>query len=146
MNLPLECKVSLMDMSRRIISVLFAALTFSTAAMATSQADYDAIAERIKPVGDVYLAGSEPVVEEPTGPRDGAKVYGTFCTACHSSGVTGAPKTGNADDWAPRIAQGMDVLKNHAINGFNAMPAKGTCMDCSDDEIVAAIEHMIEGL
>ncbi|ENC6730566.1 cytochrome c5 family protein [Vibrio navarrensis] len=137
-----------MDMSRRMISVLFAALTFSTAAFASnvSQSEYDAIAERIKPVGNVYLAGSEPVVAEPTGPRDGAKVYGTFCIACHATGVTGAPKKGNAEDWGPRIAQGKDVLKNHAINGFNAMPAKGTCMDCSDEEIVAAIEHMIAGL
>ncbi|EOG7652974.1 cytochrome c5 family protein [Vibrio parahaemolyticus] len=137
-----------MDMSRQMISVLFAALTFSTAALASdiSQTEYDAIAERIKPVGDVYLAGSEPVKEEPTGPRDGAKVYDTFCIACHASGVNGAPKSGNADDWAPRIAQGKDVLVKHALEGFNAMPAKGTCMDCSDDEIIAAIDHMIDGL
>ncbi|HHF3175559.1 TPA: cytochrome c5 family protein [Vibrio alginolyticus] len=137
-----------MDMSRQMISVLFAALTFSTAALASdiSQTEYDAIAERIQPVGGVYLAGSEPVKEEPTGPRDGATVYGTFCIACHASGVNGAPKTGNADDWAPRIAQGKDTLVKHALEGFNAMPAKGTCMDCSDDEIIAAIDHMIEGL
>ncbi|EPM7857274.1 c-type cytochrome [Vibrio alginolyticus] len=137
-----------MDMSRQMISVLFAALTFSKAALASdiSQTEYDAIAERIQPVGDVYLAGSEPVKEEPTGPRDGATVYGTFCIACHASGVNGAPKTGNADDWAPRIAQGKDTLVKHALEGFNAMPAKGTCMDCSDDEIIAAIDHMIEGL
>lgn len=140
--------MGLMDMSRQMISVLFAALTFSTAALASdiSQTEYDAIAERIQPVGDVYLAGSEPVKEEPTGPRDGATVYGTFCIACHASGVNGAPKIGNADEWAPRIAQGKDVLIKHALEGFNAMPAKGTCMDCSDDEITAAIDHMIAGL
>ncbi|MBN3575358.1 c-type cytochrome [Vibrio neptunius] len=137
-----------MDMSRKILTALAAAITFSSASFAAnvSQEDYDAIAERIKPVGGVYLAGAEPVKAEPTGPRDGATVYGTFCIACHASGVSGAPKTGNAGDWAPRIAQGKDVLKDHAINGFNAMPAKGSCMDCSDDEIVAAIEHMIAGL
>lgn len=133
-------------MSRSLLSVLFAALTFSTAALATGPADHDAIAERIKPVGDVYLAGSEPATAEPTGPRDGATVYGTFCVACHATGVSGAPVKGNAEQWAPRIAQGKDVLKQHAIEGLNLMPAKGTCMDCSDDEIVAAIEHMIEGL
>ena len=140
--------MSYMDMSRKILTAMVAAVTFSSTSFAAniSQQEYDAIAERIKPVGNVYLAGSEPVKAEPTGPRDGASVYGTFCIACHSSGVSGAPKTGNADDWAPRIAQGKDVLKNHAIKGFNAMPAKGTCMDCSDDEIVAAIEHMIAGL
>ncbi|MEF1255661.1 MULTISPECIES: c-type cytochrome [unclassified Vibrio] len=137
-----------MDMSRKLLTALVAAITFSSASFAASvsQEEYDAIAERIKPVGDVYLAGAEPVKAEPTGPRDGATVYGTFCIACHSSGVSGAPKTGDAGDWAPRIAQGKDVLTNHAINGFNAMPAKGSCMDCSDDEIIAAIEHMIKDL
>ncbi|KOO05632.1 c-type cytochrome [Vibrio hepatarius] len=137
-----------MDMSRKILTALVAAITFSSASFAAniSQEEHDAIAKRIQPVGDVYLAGSEPVAAEPTGPRDGATVYGTFCIACHASGVSGAPKTGNADDWGPRIAQGKDVLKDHAINGFNAMPARGSCMDCSDDEIVAAIEHMIAGL
>ena len=140
--------MGLMDMSRKMLTALVAAITFSSATFAAnvSQEEYDAIAERIKPVGDVYLAGAEPVKAEPTGPRDGAAVYGTFCIACHASGVSGAPKTGDAGDWAPRIAQGHDVLKDHAINGFNAMPAKGSCMDCSDDEIVAAIDHMIEGL
>ncbi|TMX38290.1 cytochrome c5 family protein [Vibrio sp. Hep-1b-8] len=137
-----------MDMSRKLLTALVAAITFSSASFAASvsQEEYDAIAERIKPVGDVYLAGAEPVKAEPTGPRDGAAVYGMFCTACHSTGVSGAPKTGDAGDWAPRIAQGKDVLTNHAINGFNAMPAKGSCMDCSDDEIIAAIEHMIKDL
>lgn len=135
-------------MSQKMFTALFAAITFSSATFAAdlTQNDYDAIAERIKPVGDVYLAGSEPVKAEPTGPRDGVSVYDTFCGACHSSGISGAPKTGDANDWAPRIAQGKDVLKNHAINGFNAMPARGTCMDCSDDEIVAAIEYMIKDL
>ncbi|MDG3086796.1 cytochrome c5 family protein [Vibrio hannami] len=138
-----------MDMSRKLICVLFAAITtFSTATLASKVSDeeYQAIADRIKPVGDVYLAGAEPVVEEPTGPRDAATIYNTFCTACHSTGVSGAPIKGDAGQWAPRIAQGKDIMNDHAINGFNAMPAKGSCMDCSDDEIIATIEYMIEGL
>ena len=138
-----------MDMSQRILTALVAVTLFASTSFAAnvSPEEYDAIAERIKPVGDVYLAGSEVVVAEvPTGPRDGAAVYGTFCIACHSTGISGAPKIGNAEDWAPRLAQGREVLNNHAINGFNAMPAKGSCMDCSDEEIIAAIDHMIEGL
>lgn len=137
-----------MDISRRLVCVLFTVIGLSSAAFAAnlSQEEYDAIAERIKPVGNVYLSGDEPVAAAPTGPRDGAAVYGTFCIACHASGVSGAPKTGDAADWAPRIAQGEDVLKKHAIEGLNAMPPKGTCMDCSDEEIVAAINHMIEGM
>lgn len=130
---------------RNIIIATVAALTFSTTSFAAGNSD-DAIAERIKPVGQVYLASDVPVVEEPTGPRSGEQVYKTFCTACHSTGAAGAPKTQNAADWAPRIAKGMDVLQNHAINGFNAMPARGTCMNCSDDEVIAAVEHLIKGL
>nr|WP_228710824.1 cytochrome c5 family protein [Saccharobesus litoralis] len=103
-----------------------------------------AVKERTKPVGSVYIAGAEPV--KAGGARSGADVYGASCIACHGAGVMGAPKPGNADDWAPRKEQGFDVLLEHAINGFKAMPAKGSCMDCSDDEIKAAIEHMLEGV
>ncbi len=130
---------------RNIIIAMVAVLTFSTTSFAANNSD-DAIAERIKPVGQVYLASDVPVVEEPTGPRSGEQVYNTFCIACHATGAAGAPKTQNAEDWAPRIAKGMDTLKDHALHGFNAMPAKGSCMNCSDDEVIAAVEHLIKGL
>lgn len=130
---------------RQLMVAAVAAMTFAGSAMAADMSD-EAIAERIKPVGSVYLEGDAPVAAVAAGPRSGDTVYGTFCVACHGSGVMDAPKKGDAGDWAPRIAQGSDVLADHAINGFNAMPAKGSCMDCSDDEIVAAINHMIEGL
>ncbi|GAD90971.1 MULTISPECIES: cytochrome c5 family protein [Vibrio] len=137
-----------MDMPRKLVTLFTVALVFSGASFASSdQADYDAIAERIKPVGNVYIAGSEPEAEvAAAGPRDGATVYGTFCLACHSSGVGGAPKINDAADWSPRIAQGKETMVEHAINGFNAMPARGACMDCTDEEIVAAIDHMIANL
>jgi len=135
-------------MSSKIIGALVATLTFSAFSLASSVSDkeYQQIAERIKPVGDVYLVGAEPVAEKPKGPRTAESIYGTFCVACHGTGVSGAPIKGNAEQWAPRIAQGMDIMTDHAIKGFNAMPPKGSCMDCSDEEIVATINHMIEGL
>lgn len=135
-----------MDFSfRQFIFAAVAAFTIAAPAVANDMTD-DAIAERIKPVGTLYLEGEAPVAEVAAGPRSGDAVYNTFCTACHTSGVMGAPKKGDAGDWSARIAQGKDVLADHAINGFNAMPAKGSCMDCSDEEIVAAIDHMIAGL
>ena len=130
---------------RNIIIATVAALTFSATSFAAGNSD-DAITERIKPVGQVYLASDVIVIEEPTGPRSGEQVYNTFCIACHATGAAGAPKTQNAADWAPRIAKGIDVLNKHAINGFNAMPARGTCMNCSDDEIIAAVKYLIKGL
>ncbi|AJR06999.1 cytochrome c5 family protein [Photobacterium gaetbulicola] len=131
---------------RQLMVAAVAALTLTGTAMAADMSD-EAIAERIKPVGSVYLEGDAPAGPAvAAGPRSGDTVYGTFCAACHGTGVMGAPKIGDATDWSARIAKGNDVLADHAINGFNAMPAKGSCMDCSDDEIVAAINHMIDGL
>ena len=73
----------------------------------------------------------------------GAEIYNTKCMACHASGAAGAPKLGDKEAWAPRIATGMDALVASVINGKNAMPPKGACMDCSDDDIKAAVEHMV---
>ncbi|MFC0117705.1 c-type cytochrome [Pseudoalteromonas xiamenensis] len=101
----------------------------------------DAIKQRLEPVGSVYLAGAESAAAaEPTGPRSGEQVYQAACFACHGTGALGAPKA--HADWEPRLAKGKDVLLNHAINGFNSMPPRGTCMNCSDDELAAAIEFM----
>lgn len=108
----------------------------------------DSIEERIKPVGELCMAGDEcaaaaaaPVSE---GPRTGDVVYKAKCATCHATGAAGAPKLGDAAAWAPRIAKGMETLHTHAISGFNGMPAKGLCFDCSDDELKAAVDYMVE--
>jgi len=109
-----------------------------------------ATAERIKPVGSVCVEGEECGTaaaageEVASGPRSGEEVYNASCNACHGAGVAGAPKTGDAGAWASRIAQGEATLVKHAIEGLNAMPPKGMCMTCSDDEIKAAVEYMVE--
>ncbi|RUO30994.1 cytochrome C [Aliidiomarina sedimenti] len=108
----------------------------------------DSIAERIKPAGQVRMAGESSAAQSAgsSEPRSGEEVYNQACSACHAGGVLGAPKKGNAGDWEERIAKGMDVLLDHSINGFNAMPPRGGCGACSDEEIEAAVEHMIAGL
>ncbi|RUO34114.1 c-type cytochrome [Aliidiomarina soli] len=108
----------------------------------------DSIAERIKPAGQVRMAGESSAAQSggSSEPRSGEQVYNQACAACHAGGVLGAPKKGDAGDWEERIAKGMDVLLDHSINGFNAMPPRGGCGACSDDEIEAAVEHMIAGL
>jgi cytochrome c5 len=70
-------------------------------------------------------------------------VYNASCLACHSTGVAGAPKVGDQASWAPRAAKGLDSLLATAVSGLNAMPPKGTCADCSDEELKAAIEYML---
>ena len=57
-----------------------------------------------------------------------------------------APKFQDVADWTPRMTKGFDTVWQNAINGIGAMPPMGTCGDCSNDDIKAAIEHMIEGI
>ena len=85
-----------------------------------------------------------PAPAASSGPRSGEDVYNASCMACHATGAGGAPKTGDVAAWKPRIAQGADTLHKHAIAGFNAMPAKGLCMTCSDDEVIAAVDFIVD--
>jgi cytochrome c5 len=75
---------------------------------------------------------------------DGQAIYQKSCQACHVAGVAGAPKLGDKAAWAPRIATGMDAMLATAIKGKTAMPPKGGCMDCSDDDLKAAIQYMVD--
>ncbi|ABC33081.1 Cytochrome c5 [Hahella chejuensis KCTC 2396] len=109
------------------------------------------IAERIKPVGEVCVEGQECKAAQaavaaaaPSGPREPADIYASKCFACHDTGVANAPKKGDAAAWGPRIEQGMETLVTHAINGIRGMPPRGTCGDCSDDEIKATVEFIVE--
>ena len=76
--------------------------------------------------------------------RSGEEVYNTNCSVCHAAGVAGAPKFGDAAAWAPRAEKGIDALLATAISGINAMPPKGTCMDCSDAELKSSIQYMLD--
>ncbi len=68
--------------------------------------------------------------------------YNKSCSVCHATGAAGAPMTHDEAAWAPHIAKGMDQLMHSVHNGLNAMPPKGMCFDCSDDEYKALIEFM----
>lgn len=78
----------------------------------------------------------------------GKSVYGKTCSLCHASGAGGAPKPGDKADWGPRIAQGMDVLHKHAIEGFTGakgqMPARGGNPALTDDEVKAGVDYMAD--
>jgi cytochrome c5 len=98
--------------------------------------------ERIKPFGEVNV-GKAPVVVASSG-VNGKATYGSACLACHATGAAGAPKMGDKAAWKNRIAQGMGVLDDHAINGFKAMPAKGGNASLSDAEVKAAVKYMVK--
>jgi len=71
--------------------------------------------------------------------------YQTACFACHSTGTAGAPKTGDAEAWAPRLEKGMDALIQSVRDGMGGMPPGGLCPDCTDAELTALIEYMAAG-
>lgn len=76
------------------------------------------------------------------GPRDGKAVYNAVCQTCHAAGLLGSPILGDAGAWGPRISKGKETLYTHAINGFNAMPAKGGA-DIPDEEVQNAVDYMV---
>lgn len=88
-----------------------------------------------------------PAPAAPAAGGVGKSVYGKVCALCHAAGVAGAPKPGDKEEWAPRIAQGNDVLYKHAIEGFTGskgmMPARGTGASLTDDEVKAAVDYMV---
>jgi len=77
-------------------------------------------------------------------PAEGKKIYAKYCAACHTTGSAGAPILGDAAAWDPLIKMGVDKLHANAINGVNSMPPKGGCPTCSDNQIKAAVDYLIE--
>lgn len=75
----------------------------------------------------------------------GEETYNNFCASCHNPGLSGAPKLGDTEAWAPRIAKGKALLLEATIAGVPpAMPPRGMCFDCSDEDLAAAIDFMVE--
>lgn len=125
----------------------------------TDTAEYQAaIADRIRPVGQVYLPGEEASAGHPqvaaASPAQpvatvlsGPQVYNEACLMCHGTGIGGAPTLENKESWVPRIAQGNDTLYLHALEGFAGqsgfMPPRGARMDLSDDEVKSAVDYMV---
>ena len=68
------------------------------------------------------------------------------CALCHIDGNGGAPVTGNQQDWAPRIGQGLEILVARTLEGYNKMPPLGYCMACSKADFREMIEFMVEGV
>lgn len=98
----------------------------------------EAVARRIQPVAGFSLVSAEGAAQE----RTGEQVFASTCSACHGTGVAGAPKVGDAGAWGPLIAKGFDTLVKNAINGLNAMPPRGGNPALSDVEVARAVAHM----
>jgi len=100
--------------------------------------DSEMSASLTQPVAEVVLK----VQKEEPGKRTGEEIVGKVCGACHNSGALNAPKTGDANAWAPRIAKGYDALISSATNGLNNMPPKGGAADLTDKELARAVAYL----
>jgi cytochrome c5 len=128
---------------------LLAALSFSLLA-ACGQKEEAAPAAPAAPAPAAVAAPAPAAPAAPAPVADnalGKSIYNKTCALCHAAGVAGAPKPGDKEDWAPRIAQGDDVLYKHALEGFTGakgmMPARGGGASLTDDEVKAAVDHMV---
>ena len=128
-----------------------------TASLQQDPVYQDLIVARLEPVGKATAEGEARIVkagvpsaapatsaEQMSGPE----VYAAACAMCHGEGTAGAPRVGDVAVWQPRIAQGEEVLTRNVLQGFSGetgyMPAKGGRVDLSDEEILAAMVHMLE--
>ena len=97
--------------------------------------DKAAIAQRIKPIGELAIAGPKVLLT-------GDKVFETVCTTCHTPGLANAPKFGDKAAWAKVIALGPAEAFKQAVNGIRGMPPRGGNPDLTDEEVAGAVVHM----
>lgn len=149
------------------LSIAGVLLALTMGANVLAQADVASVLENIRPVGQVCITGQDctgsmgnapsavPVVESvpaqvtvtetvaTPAAFDAAATYQMSCFACHATGAAGAPITGDSAAWEARMAKGMDTVLANAMNGLNAMPAKGMCMTCSESDMRLLVEYMM---
>lgn len=141
------------NLAKSLIALTVLVLSGALFAASSESVDQDIIA-RIAPAGSVCLigdscAGTASVAAGSTGgSQDPQQIYNTYCVACHGTGANNSPIMGDGAAWQPRIDKGLDELYLNAINGFNnnTMPAKGLCMNCSDDEVRATVDYILSSV
>lgn len=146
-----------------VVLILSALAIYSHEPKETNPNEPARIAERIAPAGAVYAgntgrAAMQAAAEAANkaaasqvaygGTTDGKAIYDHLCTSCHTAGIAGAPKLGDKSMWGPRIAQGLDVLVQHATEGYhgpdgNFMPPKGGNPALTEAQIKAAVGWIV---
>jgi len=129
------------------LGLLFACLFTPAVVLAelSGSLEEDAITKRLTPDAQVNIdtSGASAPAGATLSADAGKKRYEYTCKMCHGTGVAGAPKLGDKALWQNRLAEGLDTLVQHAIHGYKAMPPKGGCATCSDEEIRKTVEFMI---
>jgi cytochrome c5 len=125
-----------------VVSLMVAVIGF---AALSGSLDEKKIIERIKPEGQVTIEGlvAKPKSDLAVTVDVGQARYEEICGMCHNAGLADAPKLGDRAAWKPRIDQGIETMVKHAIHGLKAMPPRGGCMTCTDEEIHKTVEYMV---
>jgi len=117
---------------------------------ATTAAVAEVVDEAVEDAVEVVAEAAEEMVAEvatevaaAVSDFDAAGVYQMNCFACHGTGAAGAPMLGDSEAWDARMEKGMEAVMANAINGVGAMPARGICMSCSDDDLQQVVEYML---
>jgi cytochrome c5 len=121
-----------------VISVLASLASRAVDPSATAFSE-EAIAKRLKPVGEVVVAAGDGTA---AAVRNGQQVFDAVCAACHATGALNAPKVGDTAAWASLIKQGHDHLTETAIKGIRQMPPKGGNPELTDIEVARAVAYM----
>lgn len=141
-----------LGLKSRAVKLMLIALGFSIAGAVVAQTRDEVIAERIAPVGQVCLLGEECAQGQAAASSGGAAAGGEFdvtatfdqnCAMCHNTGMAGAPRRDDTAHWEARLADaGFDTMVTNAINGVNAMPPRGMCTTCSDENIAELVRYL----
>mgnify|MGYP000043948211 FL=1 len=134
---------------QRLFLIIFTTFILSLGASEAKKA----IEKRIAPVGSVCVEGEECAkavaaseVVSTSEMRSGEEVYTNACATCHSIGLAGAPKFADLASWGDRPDEGIEHLTETVKNGLNGMPSMGMCMDCTDEELTAGVQYMLDSL
>lgn len=136
-----------------VVLFILAQIVSDKPKVAQTATDTNAVAERIKPVGEVTVssgrgvAGTLIATANAASGDMGKTTFDASCVVCHGAGIAGAPKVGDKAAWKDRVAQGANTLYQHAINGYQGkagfMPAKGGNAGLANADVKAAVDYMV---
>jgi cytochrome c5 len=131
---------------RLVVGILL--LVFSFFSYAETDNTEQEVAQRTQPIGKVHVQEEQqkqinkeiPIKKE----ESGQKIYERYCVVCHRDGLVDSPKFRDEQAWKSRLSgKKLEELVASAVKGLNAMPAKGTCYECTEEDIKSAIEYML---
>lgn len=109
---------------------------------AVATAEPEAAATDVKADTDAKTDDAAPEMVAASANGDGEALYNKQCMACHATGLLNAPKYGDKEAWAPRIAKGKETLYTHAAKGFNQMNAQVNA-EVNEEQVHAAVDYMV---